>query len=254
MASNGRAVLNICRSLMSWYATRDDRFNSPIEKGMNRDQRSADARKRSRVLDDVEIRLLWKACEDLGTYGALVQLLLLSGQRLRKVASMQWDDISADGIWTIRTAEREKGTGGKLKLPQLALDILDRLPRIAGNPHAFAASRSAKALNDFSKCKALLDARLPADMPPWVLHDLRRTARSLMPRAKVPNGIAERVPGHAIKGVEGTYHRFDYLDEKADALQRLAALIETILNPSEGTLSAIVLLDKLGAEESTPAR
>ena len=135
---------------------------------------------------------------------------------------MQWDDIN-DGVWTIRTAEREKGTGGKLKLPQPALDILDRLPRIAGNPHVFAGSCGAKALNDFSKCKALLDARLP-DMPAWVLHDLRRTARSLMARARVPDNIAERVLGHAIKGVEGTYNRHDYFDQKGDALNRLAAL------------------------------
>ena len=186
----------------------------------------------------MKIRLLWKACEDLGAYGALVQTLLLTGQRLRKVAGMQWDDIS-DGVWTIRTEEREKGTGGKLKLPQLALDILDRLPRIAGNPHVFAASRGAKALNDFSKCKAQLDARLPTDMPPWVLHDLRRTARSLMPRGRVADNIAERVLGHAIKGVEGTYNRFDYLDEKADALNRLAALVDTILNPPEGNVVAL---------------
>ena len=37
--------------------------------------------------------------------------------------------------------------------------------------------------------------------------------------------------GHAIPGVEGVYDRHSYRDEKADALGRLAALIETIVNP-----------------------
>ena len=64
------AVLNICRSLMGWYATRDDRYNSPIVKGMNRDQRPTNERARKRILGDDEIRLLWQACEELGTYGA----------------------------------------------------------------------------------------------------------------------------------------------------------------------------------------
>ena len=52
-------------------------------------------------------------------------------------------------------------------------------------------------------------AELP-DMPRWVLHDLRRTARSLMARAGVRSDIAERVLGHAIQGVEGTYDRYGY--------------------------------------------
>ncbi len=63
---------------------------------------------------------------------------------------------------------------------------------------------------------------------------MRRTARSLMSRAKVRPEIAERVMGHSIKGVEGVYDRHTYLDEKGDALRRLAGLVETILNPPAG--------------------
>jgi len=59
-------------------------------------------------------------------------------------------------------------------------------------------------------------------MPPWRLHDLRRTARSLMSRAKVPTDHAERVLGHVIGGVRETYDRYEYLDEKRDALTALA--------------------------------
>jgi hypothetical protein len=46
-----------------------------------------------------------------------------------------------------------------------------------------------------------------------------------------PPDIAERALGHAIAGVEGVYDRHFYSDEKADALNRLAALVETIINP-----------------------
>ena len=65
----------------------------------------------------------------------------------------------------------------------------------------------------------------------WTLHDLRRTARSLMSRAGVRPDIAERVLGHAIKGVEGVYDRHSYREEKAHALKALANLIENILRP-----------------------
>jgi hypothetical protein len=68
-------------------------------------------------------------------------------------------------------------------------------------------------------------------MPPWVLHDLRRTARSLMSKAAVSSESAERVLGQAIPGVKGVYDRHDYAQEKADALNRLASQIRTILKP-----------------------
>lgn len=74
------------------------------------------------------------------------------------------------------------------------------------------------------------EQKLP-NMPHWVIHDLRRTAKTLMVRAGVRPDISERVLGHTIKGVEGTYDIYDYSDEKADALTRLAALVETIINP-----------------------
>ena len=51
--------------------------------------------------------------------------------------------------------------------------------------------------------------------------------------------IAERVLGHAIRGVEGVYDRHEYRDEKADALTKLAALVERILNPPAGNVVAL---------------
>jgi integrase len=44
-------------------------------------------------------------------------------------------------------------------------------------------------------------------MPAWTMHDLRRTARSLLARAGVGDQVAERVLGHAIAGVQDVYNR-----------------------------------------------
>ena len=68
-------------------------------------------------------------------------------------------------------------------------------------------------------------------MKSWTIHDLRRSARSLMSCAGVLSEHAERVMGHAIGGVEGVYDRHSYFEEKAEALKRLAALIEAIVHP-----------------------
>jgi hypothetical protein len=52
-----------------------------------------------------------------------------------------------------------------------------------------------------------------------------------MSRAGVSSEHAERVMGHAIKGVEGIYDRHEYLDEKSAALAKLANLIDGIVHP-----------------------
>ena len=88
----------------------------------------------------------------------------------------------------------------------------------------------------FSQAKTAFDGKL-SDVAPWVIHDLRRTARSLMSRAGVRPDIAERVMGHAIAGVEGIYDRHSYREEKADALRRLAALVDDIVNPRENIVA-----------------
>jgi integrase len=66
------------------------------------------------------------------------------------------------------------------------------------------------------------------------LSDLRRTARSLLSRAGVSSEHAERVLGHAIGGVEGTYNRHPYVEEKAAALKALATLVERVQLPVVG--------------------
>ncbi len=57
-----------------------------------------------------------------------------------------------------------------------------------------------------------------------------------MSRAGVSSEHAERVMGHAIGGVEGVYDRHTYRDEKADALRRLATLIDSIVHPRENVV------------------
>jgi integrase len=226
-------VLAITRGIMNWFATRNDDFTPPIVRGMQR--RSAHAQARARILDDDEIRLIWKQAEANGTFGAIVRMCLLTAQRSRKVAAMKWADISPDGEWTIATAAREKGTAGALMLPKAALDIIRAQHELGDNPHVFAGRYRNGPFGSFGPAKGKFDAKL-ASMKPWVVHDLRRSARSLMSRASVRPDIAERVMGHAIAGIEGVYDRHSYRDEKADALQRLAALIDGIVNPRENVV------------------
>ena len=188
------------------------------------------ARARSRILEDDELRALWAAAEANRVFGALVRVALLTGQRREKIISMRWEDI-VDGEWRVPASDREKNTTGAIVLPQAALDIINAQPRFASNPYVFAGI-GGNPIGGTSYRKAKLDKQ--AEGFGWTLHDLRRTARSLMSRAGVRPDIAERVLGHTIRGVEGVYDRYSYREEKAHALRALAALVDSIANPPGG--------------------
>jgi integrase len=227
-ARQADAVLTIVSSLMHWFAARSDEYAPPVVKGMKR-QKSAS---RTRVLDDYELTAIWKAAEvQDGAFAGILRLCLLTAQRSRKVAAMKWSDLD-DGVWMVaQESAREKGTGEALKLPEAARAIIEAQPRFASNEHVFAARGSNRAFSGFGSSKEAFDAKLPAGTKAWSVHDLRRTSRSLLSRAGVLSEHAERVMGHAIGGVEGVYDRYSYFAEKADALKRLAALIDAIVNP-----------------------
>ena len=216
-------ILGTVTSIFKWYAKRNDNYNSPIIPGMR--QTKASERARERILSDDEIRLVWTKAT--GTFGDMVKMLLLTAQRREKVASMKWEDVSVDGTWLVKNGvKREKGTGGELVLPSMAVDILRSRPRLNSNPYVFAGRRDGYFIG-WGKAKAALDAA--TGITGWILHDCRRTARSLMSRAGVHPDIAERVLGHVQQGVLGTYDRHAYKEEKREALRMLAGLVESIL-------------------------
>jgi integrase len=230
------AVLTVVRSIMNWFATRHDDYTPPIVRGMRR--QSPHAQARARILSDNEIKALWSAADAAGTFGAIVKMCLLTGQRRSKVAGMRWTDLSIDGEWKIPKEPREKDTAGTILLPEMAVAIIRGQHRLGENPYVFAG-RGSGTWGGWSKSKARLDAALPPGTPTWVLHDLRRTARSLLSRCGVRPDIAERVLGHAVQGVEGIYDRHSYDAEKADALRRLAGLIQQIVGSPQDNVVAM---------------
>ena len=79
-------TLAYLRKAFNWYAARDDQFNVPVVRGMARIKPKE--RARTRVFSDDEIRIIWPVFDEVGTFGALVKMLLLTAQRRDEVAHM----------------------------------------------------------------------------------------------------------------------------------------------------------------------
>jgi integrase len=223
------SVLAALRSVSSWFATRHDDYTPPFVR--NR-RVPASARSRSRILDDDELQRVWKAAEASDdVYGAFVRVALLCGQRRAKLADLKWDALTGD-VWHIRREPREKGAPAALRLPLAAMKIINAQPHFAGSPLVFTG-RSNGPLAGFSHRHDAFMAR--CGVTGFSVHDLRRCCRSLLSRAGVQPHVAERVLGHSVGGVVAqTYDRHSYSSEIADALAKLAALIETIVHGEPG--------------------
>jgi integrase len=220
-------TLAVIRRIMNWYASRVDDFRSPVVRGMSRNAGVA----RNRVLTDDELRAVWRATGDDRDFGSLVRLLVLTGARRSEAAEMTWNElIGAD--WILPAARNKTGVELVRPLSGAAAAILGELPRLG----EFVFTRSGKgALGGITELKSELDKA--SGVSGWTLHDLRRTARSLMSRAGVPSDHAERCLGHVIGGVRGVYDRHAYRDEMLLAYEKLAALISGIVEPRENVVA-----------------
>jgi integrase len=218
MADRMLAYLGRC---FKWQQIRDEDFISPIISGLSRT--SAKELARGRVLNDDEIRALWKVTAD-DTFGSLVRFLLLTAARRCEAAEMPWSELDG-ATWTLPAARNKVKVELIRPLSKAAMALL---PPKRGD-YVF------NAISGFSSRKKYLDKQ--SGVTGWVLHDLRRTARSLMSRAGVPSDHAERCLGHVIGGVRGTYDRHAYYDEKAQAYEALAAQVDRIINPRDNVAS-----------------
>lgn len=203
---------------------------------------------RDRVLADSEIRLVWRAAEAVGfPFGALVQTLLLTGQRRDEVAGMSRGELDGD-LWTIPAARTKNSLEHLVPLPAVTRALLDELPRIAGRPSYVFTRNGTAPISDYSKGKARLDAIMlslaerdavaagqnpgTVVLEPWRLHDLRRTCSTSMARLKQPVHVIEAVLNHVSgsrAGVAGVYNRYQYLDEKRAALEVWAEHILSLI-------------------------
>jgi integrase len=246
MADRTRAYV---RKALSWYAERDDQFNLTAVFVRVDPRANPRERARTRVLSDEEIRAIWPVLADAGTFGALIKMLLLTAQRRDEVANMSRKEIGEGGIWTIPAERYKTKRPNHVPLSKAALVIVEAQPEDC--EYVFA-SRAKTPFSGFAKSKTALDNAVLAAMkkqamkgakieplPNWTLHDLRRTAKTLMVRAGVRPDISERVLGHVIAGIEATYDRHSYADEKRDALEKLAAMVERILNPPPSSVVAL---------------
>jgi integrase len=187
---------------------------------------------RERVLNDAELRAVWEAASTEGyPAGCIVQVLILTGQRLNEIAGLSWTEIDLDRALISIPAERMKQSRAhEIPLSDIALDILRGLPRFARGDFVFTSTGGEKPTIGFGRVKERLDKR--SGVSEWVLHDLRRTCRTHWSALPVQDVVRELAMAHAQKGMHAVYDQHRYLEEKRELFRLWEMRLQRILHPT----------------------
>lgn len=244
----GHALIAL-RIFFNWAIKRQYRETNPTL-GISAHQ----SPRRTRVLTDDELRSIWSVCEthrrglaadcnrsgsDRGVfnaalpahYCAIVQLLILTGQRRGEIAALRTLWV-ADDIITLPAEATKNGHVHSLPLGTLASAFLAALTPNSEGLLFPARGRPYQPFNGWPKCKATLD-RL-SGVTAWVLHDIRRTFRTSLSRLAVAPYVAERLVNHvsAQSDMEQTYNLYTYLPQMRKAIELWEAHLASVLHPA----------------------
>jgi integrase len=222
-------TLKVVKSFFNWCVGRVILERSPCE-GI---RMPTIERARDRVLTDTELAAIIRAARQMsGPYGAIVEILALTGQRRSEVARMSWDEVDLDRrIWALPATRTKNDRPHIVQLSDPAVAVIGDQRR--SGRFVFSTS-GVTPLGDFSSQKRRLDDL--CSVLRWRLHDLRRTMVSGMARHGVAPHVADKILNHVggtISGVAAVYQRHEFLKERRDALESWGAHVVGLLRESE---------------------
>jgi integrase len=198
-------------------------------------KRPAPDRQRQRVLNEDEVRAVWKALdEEHPIIAALFRIRLLTAQRGSEVHGASWDEMDpTTGWWTIPGERSKNGLDHRVPLSPQALRILKDLRNITGKSKwVFPSTRkTGPHINHAQKAIERVGKRSGVEFRG---HDLRRTAASLMVGAGVPRLVVQKILNHVETGVTAIYDRHSYDPEKRSALDFWGRRLEAIIANKRG--------------------
>jgi integrase len=201
--------------------------------------------KRDRVLSDAELAAVWKALETVGwPFGPAIQLLILTGARRDEIGALRWSEIRGDWI-KLEGARTKNREAHDIPLAPSAIKIVENLPRV--NDSGFVFTTTGKtSVSGWSKAKSEIDELAceihGSALPPWRLHDLRRTCATGLQRLGAGLQVIEAVLGHiggSRAGIIGVYQRHSFQAEKRAALEDWARHIERLATGAEAKVIPI---------------
>jgi integrase len=235
-------TLAVIRAMFNFAISRDYLDTNPCA----RVKRPTVEKSRDRVLEMPEIARLLNGILTPGITDTLrlaIKFLLLTGQRIGEVTNAEWSEIDFENaIWTLPGSKVKSGRPHRVPLSRQALQVLRDAKKLCQgmekrreNPRnrdltkwsdrdtavkwVFASRYGDRPITTRSIDRALRRLNKLNATPDFHPHDLRRTCASHMTRLGVSRLTVLKLLNHSDKSVTAIYDRYDYDEEKKQAVQ-----------------------------------
>ncbi|HEY3160226.1 MAG TPA: integrase arm-type DNA-binding domain-containing protein [Vicinamibacterales bacterium] len=208
---------------------------------------------RDRVLSDDEIRAVFDALRhERPIIAALWELLFYTAVRPGTALAARWSHIDLPRkVWEVPVTKKARGSAegtGKpfiVPLSPQAIAVLQLLqPFSAHSDYVFPGERPRRAIADaernlFNPQKSIQRMREKTEIGDLQMRDIRRTVATGLGKLKVPPVTISRILDHTIQGigqVTHVYAKYDFFEEKREALDLWGRYLATLLNASSAPL------------------
>jgi len=193
---------------------------------------------RDRSLSPSEIRIAFRLIERVATMPTIrlgLKLILLTMVRKSELLGATWNEFDFENrVWSIPKERMKKSKPHNIYLSDQSIDILIALKTCAGNSRYLLPSRydanEPMCRVVFNRVTAAIakiarDDELP--LAPFTVHDLRRTASTLLNEVGFNSDWIEKCLAHEHgRTVRGVYNKAEYEPQRRHMLQEWANMVD----------------------------
>lgn len=192
----------------------------------------ASRKARTRALSEDEIAVYLRRLYRSGIrrqFKLALHLILLTLVRKSELLGARWDEVDAKAAeWNIPAERTKNGKPHIVYLSRQAAALFEELKALASGSEFVLPGRSS--LTKPFTGSALNNAlhAVNSEMEEFTIHDMRRTASTLLHEKGFSSDVIEKALNHTIGGVRGVYNRAEYSEQRRNMLQFWADHVEKL--------------------------
>jgi len=228
-------VRDIVKQIYGWAILHGEKIDNPAD-GVG-PASIATFRPRDRSLSPSEIRIMLDLLGEVATLPTIrlgLRFVLLSMVRKSELQDGTWDEVDFDNaVWSIPKARMKRSRPHNVYLSTQMLDILIALKTCAGNSKYILPSRydadAPMSKATFNRVTtAIADRSRDRGLPlePFTVHDLRRTASTLLHEMGFNSDWIEKCLAHEERSSRGVYNKAEFEAQRRHMAQQWSNAVD----------------------------
>ncbi len=228
-------VRDIVKQIYGWAILHGEKIDNPAD-GVG-PASIATFRPRDRSLSPSEIRIMLGLLGDVATLPTIrlgLKFILLSMVRKSELQDGTWDEVDFENaVWSIPKARMKRSRPHNVYLSTQMVDILIALKTCAGNSKYLLPSRydadAPMSRATFNRVTTAIADRAKAQglpLEPFTVHDLRRTASTLLHEMGFNSDWIEKCLAHEERSSRGVYNKAEFEMQRRHMAQQWSDAVE----------------------------